>query len=588
MTGTWVMIRLQLKLLFISFVVIISFRGRAAADFPAEKEILKYPVKDSLTGKSFEYSLDLIRTTAAYKVYQISFPAPVEGKALFGAVSGFYYVPFGLKKDSKPRPGVVCLHILGGDGALTNIICAHLASNGIPAMMCHFPLFADRRQMGSRSTVLRSPNGCRIFGQALLEAPLDARRTVDIMLSRPEINPRKVNILGTSMGGLIAATAAGSDARIHKAAILLAGGDLHTIIRNGSRETQNICEAIDKASPEDRKFFEAVLKKIEPLNNTRELQRLARHNSLMIFSAEKDRVIPSICTEKLVKACGLTGKHIVFPGLGHYTAIAALPKILDSLTSFFTDSSIPPRQSMKLSGDKIIIRNVFNQFHKLLEFKPPHGKCIYICAVINVKDKNNKILFNGSMNIFRGAEKQFKLLFELKQSPLGKNFRHLALGYDSSPWFISAKDTLYSGRLEPLKGSFPAKYLVPQVAQFQQFLTGIFAMAAGGMFTPLDKWVRIEVKRDPEGRRYVNIEEKKTRTEIYPDSSSQVPQKVLINAKRFTAEIIFNQWNLAAPASPGIFSPEDKKDRKIVKVKQYNLDRMFAALVNFAVSKAQK
>jgi dienelactone hydrolase len=517
----------------------------------------------------------------------MSFSPPIEGKALFGNVSGFYYVPADLTKDSKPRPGVVCLHILGGDGALTNIICAHLASNGIPAMMCHFPMFADRRQMGSRSAILRNPNGCRIFGEALLEAPLDARRTVDIMTSRPEINPLKVNMLGTSMGGLIAATTAGNDSRIHKAAILLAGGDLRAIINNASRETKNICEAIDKASPKDREFLEAVLHKIEPLNNTRELQKLAKHDNLMIVNAENDQVIPPECSQKLVKACGLVNKNIILPGLGHYTAIAGLPKLLDSFVKFFADSSIPPRKPAKLSGDKKIIQNVFKQFHKLFEFKAPNGKCIYISATVNVKSKDDKALLNGSIEIIRGDEKQFKLMLNLNKSPLGKKIQNLALGCDPAPWVLSNKGTLYSGLLTPQANSYPAKYFVPKVLQFQQLLTGIFAMAGNGMFAPLDKWVKITIKQDKNGQRYVDIKEKKTHAEIYLNPSTETPQKILVNAKKFKAEIVFTQWDLAAPASPGVFSPIDKKDRQIIKVKQYDIDRMFAALVNFAVSKNQ-
>jgi len=71
-------------------------------------------------------------------------------------------------------------------------------------------------------------------------------------------------------------------------------------------------------------------------------------------------------------------------------------------------------------------------------------------------------------------------------------------------------------------------------------------------------------------------------------SVTDVPQKVFINSKKFKAEIVFTQWDLAAPASPGIFRPMDNKNRKIVKVEQHKLDRMFAALVNFAVKKIKK
>lgn len=577
---------LKLKQIFIFVAIIISFSCHAIPNFPVNNEILTSPVKDSLTGDSFDYSLQLIQTSQLYKVYKMSFPAPVKGESLFGDVSGFYYVPLDLDNNSAARPGVLCLHILGGDGSLTKLICAHLAANGIPAMMCHAPMFADRLKAGKRSEVLASPHACRILGMALLEAPLDARRTIDIMCSRSEINPDRIGILGTSMGGLTAATVAGSDTRIDKAAILLAGGDLRSIIYSASRESQSICQAIEKASPEDRKFIEHVFGKIEPLNNIKGLQKLAKRNNLIIINAENDQIITAEFSQKLVDACGLTGKNTVLPGLDHYTAIASLPKLLNDFVIFFADKTVPPQKPLELSGDKKIIQNVFTQFHKLFEFKAQSGKCIYIVSTINIKDtKNNKIIFNGSVEIMRGDEKQFKLILVLKQSPLGDKFSHLEMGYDSSPWLISNNGTLYLGQLEPQENSFPAKYLTPRLTQFQQLLTGMFSMAAAGMFTPFDKLVKIELKDDSNGQRFVAIDEKNSQAKIYLDKSNELPQKILINSKSFSAEFVFTQWNLAAPAPPGIFGHTEEKVVKTIEVEQYHLDRMFAALANFVISK---
>lgn len=259
--------------------------------------------------------------------------------------------------------------------------------------------------------------------------------------------------------------------------------------------------------------------------------------------------------------------------------------LFGDVSSFYYVSS---RQAVTLTADNKAVRNIFEQFHKLFQFKAPIGKCIYIRAKFKVKDSKDKILLDGSMEIVRGDKKQFKLLLELKRSPLGGKFQSLALGCDSNPWIISSKGTLYSGQLETRKDSYPAKYFVAQVTQFQQLLSGIFSMAASGMFMPLDKWVKIEMKCDDNGRRYMDIRERKTQAKIYLDHAAKTPQEIFINSKKNKTEIIFTQWDLAAPVSPGIFSPAYNKNRKIVKVKQYNIDKMFAALVNFAVHKTQK
>ena len=40
----------------------------------------------------------------------------------------YYYQPSDWKPGDTPRPGVVCLHILGGDGELTRMIAAEAAT----------------------------------------------------------------------------------------------------------------------------------------------------------------------------------------------------------------------------------------------------------------------------------------------------------------------------------------------------------------------------------------------------------------------------------------------------------------------------
>ena len=62
----------RLKQMFFFALVIFSFSSLAATVFPVNQEILKLPVKDSLTGKYFDYSIQLHRTTPFYKVYKIT------------------------------------------------------------------------------------------------------------------------------------------------------------------------------------------------------------------------------------------------------------------------------------------------------------------------------------------------------------------------------------------------------------------------------------------------------------------------------------------------------------------------------------
>ena len=87
----------------------------------------------------------------------------------------------------------------------------------------------------------------KLFVGAIAQAGEDIRRTIDLLASRPEINPQRIGITGISLGGIIAATAAGAEPRLYRAGLILAGGDLLTIIHH-ARETRPLSEMLQTAS----------------------------------------------------------------------------------------------------------------------------------------------------------------------------------------------------------------------------------------------------------------------------------------------------------------------------------------------------
>ena len=56
---------------------------------------------------------------------------------------------------------------------------------------------------------------------------------------------------------------------------------------------------------------------------------------VLMINAGEDEVIPRACTEKLASALGIQDHVVWLDGLGHYTALAALPKALKTAVDFF-------------------------------------------------------------------------------------------------------------------------------------------------------------------------------------------------------------------------------------------------------------
>lgn len=568
--------------LLMTTLIIPGEDATAQSAFPIAGQVMEIAVEQSFNGDKFTYQIRLDRTTPYYSVYQLTYHG-ASGKELFGEITTNYYVPAVLVADSKvpPRPGVIALHTLGGNGTLTNLLCANLATNGIPAIMFHMPLFASRCPGGSRDAMLKRPDAVQILGQALELAPEDASRTIDIMLTRPEINPEKINLLGTSMGAIVGATVTERDRRINKAILLLAGGNLPQII-GSSGETAGMRKLIDNASPADQAYINKVLKDIDPLTHAKKLRPLADSGRLMMINAARDEVIPPDCTRMLADQSGMGDRIRMIPEVGHYTAIAALPQLLADFTVFFGDATVQPMQPPEVIGDQQTIRDVFSQLSRLIKFKPDPNFCFLLDASFAVEETgSHKSIASGTLQLLRGTGQRFTLTVNADKLPA--NVSQLQLGFGEYPWIVSGNGTIYQGSIDP-EAAGPEKYLNAKIFLYQTMAAGIFDMAARGMLEPLAQWCKVELRRDNDAKHYVAVDiQGGQQLKIYLRDGSNTPEKMIYADQKIRAEIIFRHWDLTAPSDAAAYDPPAGRDTKHIKVRQKELSRMLAAVCNYMI-----
>lgn len=126
----------------------------------------------------------------------------VEVAGEFGTLRGFWHSPQGTA--GKPAPAVVLLHGLTGsqtsDGFILVGMARRLAAAGIAALRVDF--------YGSGNS-----DGNFVEMTAWTELS-DARRIFDFAASQPGIDPKRVGVLGFSMGGGVVALLAGVEPRI--------------------------------------------------------------------------------------------------------------------------------------------------------------------------------------------------------------------------------------------------------------------------------------------------------------------------------------------------------------------------------------
>jgi len=540
------------------------------------------PVADTFNKQPFSYTVESVENKGKFVLYKLAYPSPVKSRVKSNnTIYAYYYRPVALTIGGPPRPGVVCLHILGGDQSLTKLVCTFFAEQGIPAIMCLLPYYGERRPPGkSKNMAAIDSEGNFIFVDTVKQGIADVRRTIDLFSSRPEINNRKVALYGISLGGIMGAVVAGVDDRLDKIVILLAGGNLGLIIGN-SKETKLLSRTINKLPPDKKRQVLAELREIDPLKNARNLRRKAAEGRIMMINAAEDEVVPKESTLELAEAMGMSEKIVWLKGLGHYTAIANLPETLRKTVEFLADDTVPGTKGTRSvpGGHSIPPRLLFlRNVGALLRGDPPDGRCYLLDLDFKVKLKNGKSV-SGKFQMVKGKGRRFSLKGEVPGIP------PVSLGHGKYSWLQSSDGTVFRGSLHSGDQSNPVNHMDPKGVAYIKMIGGMCAIAAESSTAFLDQLVRITEKQTPDGRKILEFSTKKYKKCVVMKlkENTGIPESIEFNIKGNRGKINFRHWRMEAVSTPGIFAAPS--ETKTVEVEQKYLDRIFAAFFNQVIAR---
>ena len=148
-------------------------------------------------------------------LWEVTFPSPVvTPHPNNNTVHCEYFQPVAPGK----HPGVIVLHILGGDfaGAVAFVLPCTLAPSrrgGVVRRRCsYYGPAPGRPEVKARMVSLDPQETVRGMTQAVL----DVRQATAWLGSRPEIDAEQLGIMGISLGGITAALAASAEPRLEK------------------------------------------------------------------------------------------------------------------------------------------------------------------------------------------------------------------------------------------------------------------------------------------------------------------------------------------------------------------------------------
>lgn len=301
---------------------------RGGADGKAERHLEAF----ALPQEKFEYTLQLVSEEERFRLYRLVYPSPVQTPwPENNVVPAEFYLPKDAGHAAKV-PAAVVLDIMDGSAILPRMMARSAAQNGLAALYLPMPYYNDRRPRNKEhEAALREDP--RRAADGLRQTVVDVRRAKAILASRPEVDGNRIGITGISMGGIMAALAAGVDGEFARVVPILAGGDVASIIFH-AHETRKVRAAM-QAKGMDRDAAAEALEGVDPLTFA---ARIGTGRCLMV-NAANDEVIPKGTTEKLRAAMG--EPQILWLPAGHYTSLTYYPLMQKIVIEFLRDGTRP-------------------------------------------------------------------------------------------------------------------------------------------------------------------------------------------------------------------------------------------------------
>jgi dienelactone hydrolase len=532
----------------------------------------------------FRYEIVSRTSKTGFVVYELTYPSPVvTGTVQNNTVPAEYYLPDGVdpfRHEGPKRPAVICLHILDGNFELVRMTCSVLASHGIPAIMFKLPYYGERGFPEGPRALAADPE---LFVGALGQALLDVRRTVDLLASRPEVDSRRIGITGISLGGITAATAAAEEPRISRAALILAGGDLESIIHHAG-ETRDLSELIRRLPAVKKTAVDAAILAVDPLQHAADLRDRAQHGRVLMVNATEDTVIPPACTVKLASALGIANSVVWLDGLGHYTAMAELPRVLRTTVAFFAEDmpegvAVEPPKDRPRSAVEVLAGMIY-QAATLVVTDPQPGRCQFLDVAFSATPKGERTI-EGRLSLIRGDRGRFKLECTLPE------VGDVAMGQGSCPWMASAEKVVFQGLLGPAGAAAdPFAFADPQKTARLRMLSG----AAGGVaLAPdiLSQFCTVRESEEP-GARVLQVElvgRNSGSLTVELGDDNKTPRSFTFTADGVRGRVDVRGWQVNGVAHSSMFEPP--AGLTVKEVNREDVQRVFGAALDFAMERVQ-
>jgi dienelactone hydrolase len=282
------------------------------------------PKRYRLEAHTFSFEMDLKYPLPGcdVDVWRLRFPSPVTTPhPENNTVHAEYYRP---RREGR-FPCAIVLDITGGDQSVSRMIATRLAQEGVGGLFVQMAYYGPRRPRDSKLRLLSTDVNHSLA--AVRQTVLDLRRATAWMASRPEIDPKRLGILGTSLGSFMGSLTAEMEPRLSRVGVLLGGGGLVDAYYDDPRGA--VVRRLYELTGGTKKKLADLLAPVDPLTCASNL----KDRKVLLIAAKRDDVVPPKMAEAMWEATGR--QKIVWYDCTHVGAVVYVVPALRHIVDHF-------------------------------------------------------------------------------------------------------------------------------------------------------------------------------------------------------------------------------------------------------------
>lgn len=253
-------------------------------------------------------------------------------------------------KRAGGKPLVIVLPVWGVSSYPSNTIADSLRAQGDGAInivqVDGEQMLFDWAAMGDARSEAEFHDLLALMVERFIDVVIDIRRLVDWAETRPEVDNRRIALIGFSMSAIVGSIVLTNEPRIDTGVLVVGGADLHEILAacNGrmQRTRESVVQRFGWSIEEFREQIEAPLAAINPVRFAGRLDP----DRVLIIEAGQDSCIPESARERFWVAMGRPER--VSYQYDHRTTFLAMTFLggndLQSHVHRFLDRTIAPRE----------------------------------------------------------------------------------------------------------------------------------------------------------------------------------------------------------------------------------------------------